>query len=672
MGLYERLPYTNFHELNITWILGELKKAVTEFERAQKDYADLYTYVHDYFDNLDLSAEISAKIEELILDGTMADLIASITNPRLNIKYQVPVFNDTTFAAALHNALDHSNLVYVPSGNYNVDTIGQIDISGDADIVFDDGAHFYVSAMKDRFMFFDGGNVRLRGGVWNFASGSDMKNALFLSEAEGGRGYNGATFYFKNAKSVTFEGFEAHNPRHMTFAFFEDCSNVTVKNNLLRDVVFSGFRVGNSGQNIVFENNVIENVYIPQNIPGVYYCYGIGSGLLHLTDSNITPPDNIVFRNNIIKRSEDSGIDTHGATNVLIENNVVENCNTAITAYNDSNRVQRPAGWVMDNVVIRNNKCVSDYINGLNQHPYLILGSFNAQARDCSNMVLENNVFISNNVLPTYGNALCYVSRVKGLVLSNNRMETNGRYGIVLSRVSDATLQSNSVKALYYMLVAPGTNCELVSGEEVGGNGLDTIVQDTAPFSYVSWPNKSRYAAGTARMLHFGEFTNDQYGAISITAGLCQNYPNDYSFDMVLDAGVLTSSTPVYFVKGQALSVGSRTAEIAEILSDYSVRVVINGSVSGGPVTVTATRAKLNLGKNIPTAWTTDLNDAPIGMVTIDRTVPNEPTSFTYAYSLYTKLRMGGNQKTQIAEVLNRMFIRSQDSGMNWSAWREL
>ena len=33
MGLFERFPYTNFHELNATWIIEELVKLKTTIEQ---------------------------------------------------------------------------------------------------------------------------------------------------------------------------------------------------------------------------------------------------------------------------------------------------------------------------------------------------------------------------------------------------------------------------------------------------------------------------------------------------------------------------------------------------------------------------------------------------------------------------------------------------------------
>ena len=154
-------------------------------------------------------------------------------------------------------------------------------------------------------------------------------------------------------------------------------------------------------------NCYFRNIY-PQK--DVTYCYAFATGLTSLSAKNIIPPDNIIVENCYVENSEDCAIDTHGATNVLFQNNKIIDCRTAITAYNDNGRVQRPAWWAMKNVTIRNNYCKSDkevlYGEEL-KHPFVFLGASNAESSNSKgnpggydkylNLVLENNVFISPN-----------------------------------------------------------------------------------------------------------------------------------------------------------------------------------------------------------------------------------------------------------------------------------
>lgn len=85
MGLYEHLPYTNIHNLNEDWILTEVKKALGEWAATKLEWAGtkaeweaLYRYVHDYFDNLDVSQEISDKLEQMLSSGELDPLITAV------------------------------------------------------------------------------------------------------------------------------------------------------------------------------------------------------------------------------------------------------------------------------------------------------------------------------------------------------------------------------------------------------------------------------------------------------------------------------------------------------------------------------------------------------------------------------------------------------------------
>ncbi len=75
-------PYTNFHELNLDWILARVKEWFSKAENwdewqqnVQKGFDDLKKFVADYFDNLDVQDEINNKLDEMAEDGTLADII---------------------------------------------------------------------------------------------------------------------------------------------------------------------------------------------------------------------------------------------------------------------------------------------------------------------------------------------------------------------------------------------------------------------------------------------------------------------------------------------------------------------------------------------------------------------------------------------------------------------
>ena len=75
MAIFNEFPYTNFHELNLDWIIEEVRRIAQEWDETKKPLEDLMQYVRDFLDNLDLSDEVAAKLDEMAQDGTLADII---------------------------------------------------------------------------------------------------------------------------------------------------------------------------------------------------------------------------------------------------------------------------------------------------------------------------------------------------------------------------------------------------------------------------------------------------------------------------------------------------------------------------------------------------------------------------------------------------------------------
>lgn len=82
MGLFEHFPYTNFHELNLTWFLDTFRELLTEWEEQKQEFADLKeaweamrTWITEYFDNLDVQEEINNKLDEMARSGALSILL---------------------------------------------------------------------------------------------------------------------------------------------------------------------------------------------------------------------------------------------------------------------------------------------------------------------------------------------------------------------------------------------------------------------------------------------------------------------------------------------------------------------------------------------------------------------------------------------------------------------
>ena len=134
---------------------------------------------------------------------------------------------------------------------------------------------------------------------------------------------------------------------------------------------------------------------------GYCICTGVGNTAWKDTDDTIadayigyTPTNGYVIRNCYVKNCEGTALDTHAASNVIYENNVLLDCDSYITAYWDYRRVWTAEDWSMENIIVRNNYCKNtkafDYINNGYPHPPFMLYSQGSIGK-MRNVIIENN-----------------------------------------------------------------------------------------------------------------------------------------------------------------------------------------------------------------------------------------------------------------------------------------
>ena len=86
MGLFNNWPYVDEHKLNLDWVIATVKKLCAEWSSYHDDmdqwkndtdaaFQSLHDYVMDYFNNLDLTTEISDKIDSMVESGEFDELI---------------------------------------------------------------------------------------------------------------------------------------------------------------------------------------------------------------------------------------------------------------------------------------------------------------------------------------------------------------------------------------------------------------------------------------------------------------------------------------------------------------------------------------------------------------------------------------------------------------------
>lgn len=80
---FEQFPYSNFHDLNLDWILKEVQNAVNQYEQLSNridgmdvTLKDAIDYIDNYFKNLNVQDEINKKLEEMNQSGELANIVA--------------------------------------------------------------------------------------------------------------------------------------------------------------------------------------------------------------------------------------------------------------------------------------------------------------------------------------------------------------------------------------------------------------------------------------------------------------------------------------------------------------------------------------------------------------------------------------------------------------------
>lgn len=131
---YNKYPYTDFHELNLDWIIGRIKKLTEDWKATDADWHELHDYVENYFNNLDIQNEVDNKIDDMIADGDMQTLINNILGFVTVKMYGAKgdgVTNDTVaIQTAINDAQAVHGTVVFPDGVYIVDDLYITDFIG--------------------------------------------------------------------------------------------------------------------------------------------------------------------------------------------------------------------------------------------------------------------------------------------------------------------------------------------------------------------------------------------------------------------------------------------------------------------------------------------------------------------------------------------------------------
>lgn len=93
----------NYHEPNVDWLIAEIKKALAQWDKTEADWEEMKKWIQDYFANLDITADVNAKLDEMAKDGTLE----SIVNEEIFSDLDNRVTQNTTNIAAANTRIDN-------------------------------------------------------------------------------------------------------------------------------------------------------------------------------------------------------------------------------------------------------------------------------------------------------------------------------------------------------------------------------------------------------------------------------------------------------------------------------------------------------------------------------------------------------------------------------------
>ena len=94
-SVYDRCHGMTLQEL-VYYLFGVVKQASEEVVDYEGQFKELYTYVHDYFDNLNVQDEVDTKLEQMLSDGTLSTLVQNLTKSNWLNGKSVVVYGDST------------------------------------------------------------------------------------------------------------------------------------------------------------------------------------------------------------------------------------------------------------------------------------------------------------------------------------------------------------------------------------------------------------------------------------------------------------------------------------------------------------------------------------------------------------------------------------------------
>lgn len=401
------------------------------------------------------------------------------------------VFPDTDCSEALQNALAVSRRLYFPAGEYR---FSGILITRDTVLVLDPGAHF--RAETTRMLTAYGCSLSIYGGTISCGENFPDRHLTPYDDASRNLIYqtsshNEGVIELYGCHDCVFEGINVpYSSAPSLVQIYGDsrgaggdrpvkingqsvvpgaCTDIRFNNCRFNNTLLSAIHVLYHNKNILTDGCTFTNALRgrddrqeKEEDKFIHYCYTIYTGVKSIgvkADKYLyfTPTDGYVFKNCYVENCEGTGVDTHAASNVLYENNTFIDCDSFITAYHDYQRVRTAEGWVMENIIVRNNRCITtkaiDYqYNEFPHNPFMLYNRGPEGAM--RNIVVENNLIDTNwyhlSESGTVSEVVCLLS-ADGVILRNNTIISRGEtaVGYYIARCNGVVVENQTFKGTF-------------------------------------------------------------------------------------------------------------------------------------------------------------------------------------------------------------------------------
>ena len=432
----------------------------TQVENVTNAFIELQKFVNNYFDNLDVQEEINNKLNDMVIDGTLASILTNYTKIS-------KVFN-TTEEMLLDNTLEinqkiktlgYSTINDGGAGTFFITNIQksnkfQIKLSENkyAELInlksFKQMGKFNTNISSEEFNLFNEYNIidlenntliltdtlsvenkTIKNGKISMGMASSLtpptKEICLLVKSN------------VNIENIDFEDIDAY----YTILSDRGVKNINIINCRFINNAFACIVFDVENENLKVDSCYFENIKYTDT-SSFLYRYFIATGTKYTKEENITynySVRNIEITNNILKNNPLwEGIDTHGGENIIIKNNIIENCQTGIMA-NCSDFTLK--NMTHKNIIIENN-----IINGTENisRTGIIIGGTN-------NIICENVKIINNSINKSSENNINFGSiktnYIKNFIISNNKITNSIIRGINLGTKSiNGTIKNNYIE----------------------------------------------------------------------------------------------------------------------------------------------------------------------------------------------------------------------------------